>query len=352
MDIEKCLNKYSDEYYSSMFRMNDHHDVIQSMELSKRFLYKYAMDDKEYRDSCLPVLQKVFRVVPSVFFDIREKAIGEMFHDNYSFFAYQSSPLFWKESYDLILRICKDCGDNNIFIVEDERCEPFPEMAFKIRLPVECSWENISHGGIISDVLFNMFNNNYYVFGDSGFWGKWCDYDNDYIDYEAFTFASPMSSVTAYKNYFSISKQEFKGLSSVPGNLRVGFWNNIKWENAPQMIYFCFGKKRTDSFRNFLMSAINNTICTKGQKAKKETVMTDCNTSCFYIEYDINNSTVVREIGTDENNKVVTKGPYKNNLGFWIDNDLTLQEYKERFDIHSIGKETFDKLWESPMSLI
>ena len=28
MDIEKCLNKYSDEYYSSMFRMNDHHDGI------------------------------------------------------------------------------------------------------------------------------------------------------------------------------------------------------------------------------------------------------------------------------------------------------------------------------------
>ena len=54
-----------------------------------------------------------------------------------------------------------------------------------------------------ADVLFNRPNCNYYVFGDSGKWGKWCDYDNIYSDYEIFCYKYVISPIMEYKAYFS-----------------------------------------------------------------------------------------------------------------------------------------------------
>ena len=38
MDIEKCLEKYSDDYYSAMFGTNNHLDAELGMKQSKEFL--------------------------------------------------------------------------------------------------------------------------------------------------------------------------------------------------------------------------------------------------------------------------------------------------------------------------
>ena len=204
MNIEKCLDNYSEAFYHDFYGMNrlinDEKALSQQASL---FLHRYAMSDSEYNSICVPVMQKVFKSSPSKTFNIREEPIGEMFRDKYKYFTYQSSPLFWDESYELIQKICSEYGDQYLFIIEEESCEKDPDMAFKIKIPVNHSWEEVSNGGYITDVLFNMFRNNYYVFGDRGMWGRWCDYNNDYMDYEAFGYMTEVPAVSKYKDYFS-----------------------------------------------------------------------------------------------------------------------------------------------------
>lgn len=204
MNIEKCLNNYCDAFYHEFWGINHqlaNHEVL--MQQAIVFLNQYAMNKFVYKDVCTPVMQKIFKVSPSEIFDIRVMPMTEMIEDGFDYFSYHSSPLLWKESYELIQKVCAEYGDKYIFIVEEEECESSPDSAFKLRIPVCKSWEELSNGGYISDVLFNRPNCNYYVFGDSGMWGKWCDYDNNNMDYETFCYKHITPSVSEYKTYFS-----------------------------------------------------------------------------------------------------------------------------------------------------
>jgi hypothetical protein len=234
MVTEKCLEKYSDEFYSLMYGRKGTGIDASNIDQGRLFLQKYYMDDVEYEGKCMQAMRKVFANNPESFFDIRYKTIQDLLSNQSHYFSYQSSPLFWKESYELIQAICVKYGDRYIYILEEERCETAPEAAFKLKIPVNHSWEMLANGGCIANVLFNMFQNNYYVFGDSGKWGKWCDYDNDFIDYEVFAYKYETPQIAAYKDYFAITEEDYKSLNMVPPNLRGGLWNIIRRERESQ----------------------------------------------------------------------------------------------------------------------
>lgn len=52
-----------------------------------------------------------------------------------------------------------------------------------------------------------------------------------------------------------------------------------------------------------------------------------------------------REVGLDKNGEVIVKAPYKKSLGFWVDEDLTLKDYSDSFEIHYVNKSEFERLW-------
>lgn len=221
MNTEKCLSNYCDCFYHEFWGIN--HQIADEEVLRQQaivFLHQYAMNDIEYKDICTPVMQKIFKFSPSRNFDINVMSMTEMIDDEFDYFSYNSSPLFWKESYELIQKICAEYGDNYIFILEEEECEIPHDSAFKLRIPVCKSWEELSNGGYITDVLFNRSNCNYYVFGDSGMWGKWCDYDNVNWDYETFCYKHITPPVLEYKTYFSeyiIQDDKFRSETSRSG---------------------------------------------------------------------------------------------------------------------------------------
>ena len=66
----------------------------------------------------------------------------------------------------------------------------------------------------------------------------------------------------------------------------------------------------------------------------------------WYLEYDDLNKYTCREIGIDDNNTVIVKAPYKNNFGYWTDNDMTLESYASHFNIEYIDKDEFDSIWD------
>lgn len=67
--------------------------------------------------------------------------------------------------------------------------------------------------------------------------------------------------------------------------------------------------------------------------------------SVWYVEYDTSEDYTNREIGLDVDGNVIFKAPYEDNLGYWVDNDLTFEDYKE-FNPQSVSAEEFGTLWE------
>lgn len=53
----------------------------------------------------------------------------------------------------------------------------------------------------------------------------------------------------------------------------------------------------------------------------------------------------VREIGLDENQRSITKMPYKTNYGYWTDNELKLDDFKKLFSVESTNQDYFIEKW-------
>ena len=49
----------------------------------------------------------------------------------------------------------------------------------------------------------------------------------------------------------------------------------------------------------------------------------------------------------DAEGNVVFKAPYEDNLGYWVDNDLTLEDYRS-FNPVSVSAKEFEALWGKP----
>ena len=118
-------------------------------------------------------------------------------------FSLLSSPLFWEEHFGYIKTIAKAFDDQYFYIIEDESCEEHADAALQLRIPTDISWEEMSDGGFVSDVAFNMFHNNYLVYGENGYWGRWCDYENGTIDYEVFGYKKMNPAIQHYKEWCS-----------------------------------------------------------------------------------------------------------------------------------------------------
>lgn len=67
----------------------------------------------------------------------------------------------------------------------------------------------------------------------------------------------------------------------------------------------------------------------------------------WMIECDNESGIPEREIGLDENKYVIVKMPYNNNYGYWIDNNLLLNDFKKEFKTSFISKVLFESKWES-----
>ena len=115
------------------------------------------------------------------------------------------------------------------------------------------------------------------------------------------------------------------------------------------MIYICFlddnkpnHKERENSFFEKIFSSFLSFIIPKANPDFDHLIN---NVHMWYLEYDDLNKYTCREIGIDNNSRVIVKAPFLNNYGYWTDNNMTLKTYSSYFDIKYIDKEIFDFIW-------
>ena len=56
----------------------------------------------------------------------------------------------------------------------------------------------------------------------------------------------------------------------------------------------------------------------------------------WMIEFEILSGNPIREIGLDINKNVIVKFPFKNDYGYWLDNNLTLNDFIAKFETKEI----------------
>lgn len=66
----------------------------------------------------------------------------------------------------------------------------------------------------------------------------------------------------------------------------------------------------------------------------------------WLVECDNETGIPEREIGLDKEGRVILKMPYKDNYGYWTDNNLLLNDIKEHFAVSEISKDSFEQSWE------
>lgn len=67
--------------------------------------------------------------------------------------------------------------------------------------------------------------------------------------------------------------------------------------------------------------------------------------SYWLLEFEDEHSTPEREIGLNSNEDVIMKMPYKDNYGYWVDNNLTFDDFHKTFEVVDITKEFFEEKW-------
>lgn len=227
MDKKKVLQNYSDEYYRLMYGLHPDMSAAVSYDKAERFLNRYAIDDDFKIRECKRCMEKVFVWPTNKLFYIESDSPQKLFIHSFHLFAHLSTPLFTKEHFKLIQDVGKAIGDKWLYIIEE--CDKRNDaIAFKLQFPIDVNWDELTDGGFISDVLLNMFHNNYFLFGDSGKWGRWCDYENSWMDYEIFGYHDESMAVKAYKQWCSLTKEEYEVLqedSRMPNTLQRIEWS-------------------------------------------------------------------------------------------------------------------------------
>ena len=64
------------------------------------------------------------------------------------------------------------------------------------------------------------------------------------------------------------------------------------------------------------------------------------------LELSDDGNFVNREIGYNNLKEPIVIAPFRRNLGFWVDSDMSFNDFKKRFDIRFNSQQEFDLEWK------
>lgn len=185
----------------------------ESIENSKEYLTKYWLSKQEYFSK--------WKVIQSILFS--EKEFPEMvFKPGFELLVRKGGVLFEQKEFKLLKECIKTTKDSCIIIVEDYNEEHPPHNSgpiLRFKYPASITWEEINIGDGISYELLQRPIRNFFVFGDTGRWGKYVA--NDYeLPIDVFGFTKEFE--VSFKQKFQVSKEEHDELECfLPNEYKV-----------------------------------------------------------------------------------------------------------------------------------
>ena len=134
-----------------------------------------------------------------------------VFNEYFDTIIRKSGLVLDKVEFELLQSCMKATGDRHFIILEEYN--PYTsEPPYKLKYPINITWEEMTSGGdpymIPYDVFFRPIRN-YFVFGDSGKWGKYAGNDYEWpLDITGFD----KKYSDLFHSKFKIPKEDVKDL--------------------------------------------------------------------------------------------------------------------------------------------
>jgi hypothetical protein len=173
----------------------DAYSFPDSIDLTKKYLQKYWLTGKEYLNK--------WKSVQTLIFSLNNVFPKMVFNPNVELLLMKGGLLFEQEEFKILKKCLRKTDDKYVFIIEDfDEFKPPHESGPLIRLkyPIDVTWEDINISDGLSYELFQRPVRNYYVFGDSGKWGKYVANDCEY----------PLDILGFHKEYASLFRENFR----------------------------------------------------------------------------------------------------------------------------------------------
>ncbi|NMC37143.1 MAG: hypothetical protein GYA41_02335 [Bacteroidales bacterium] len=166
-----------------------------SIDLTKNYLQKYWLTEDEYLNK--------WKSIQTLIFSLSEVFPKMVFNSGIELLLLKGGLLFVKNEFETLRKCLRTTNDKYFIIIEDfDELKPPHESGPLIRLkyPVDVTWEEINIGDGLSYELYQRPIRNYFVFGDSGNWGKYVANDYKY----------PLDIFGFQKEYASLFITNFK----------------------------------------------------------------------------------------------------------------------------------------------
>jgi len=190
-EYSKILNEYKISE-GSIFSTIVPESEWRKQKEAEQFLEKYWLSKQVY--------EKHWKPIQDTMFIQQEKGLPYLkFSKKYEMLALRGGVLFEEKDFLQLQNCMKLVGDKYFVIIEND-VENKSKPLIRVKFPVDISWQELMSGGVISIAIVEYDMNEYFVFGDSGAWGKYAA--NDYIH--------ALDIVGFKKEYSTLFREVFK----------------------------------------------------------------------------------------------------------------------------------------------
>lgn len=166
--------------------------------IAENYLEKYWLLESEYLNKWKQIQNTIFIK------QINKTLLYPLFYNKFQILALGGGVLFDELEFIKLQKCMLEIGDSYFVIIEDNFDN---EPPFRLKYPTTISWNELTNGNFISTILFNMPHKEYFVYGDSGFWGKYCTNDSAY-PLDIYGFEPKYEHI--FRNKFLQTKEEFE----------------------------------------------------------------------------------------------------------------------------------------------
>lgn len=203
-EYSAIIEEFSDEGY----RMYSH--IVPASQWGNRqvaedYLKRYWLSSVEYERTWKRVQDRVFTN--------QEVGLPQMvFASGFEMQASQGGCLFVQDEFVKLQECARAIPEQFLFVIENTFGGRLKKPIFRMKFPTSISWGELAGGNFASAILLEMPHKEYFVFGDSGSWGKYVA--NDYeIPLDILGYKQEVANI--FRGKFKLSEIEERELAEM-----------------------------------------------------------------------------------------------------------------------------------------
>ena len=203
-EYSAILEKFSDEGYG-MYSSVIPRANWGNRQVAEGYLESYWLPSSEYERTWKPVQDRVFTN--------QEVGLPQMvFASGYELQASRGGCLFVQEEFTRLQECTQAISEQFFLVIENTFGGRVGEPIFRMKFPTGISWSELTSGNFASATLLEMPHKEYFVFGETGTWGRYVANDYQY-PLDILGFKQEVANI--FRSKFALSKAEQREIAGV-----------------------------------------------------------------------------------------------------------------------------------------